>query len=117
MEDLVRNVMALKQCNIRLDTYFTDFYIILDHLINTTKDVELLIKNAIIVNCLGDSETVTSMINKLNRGIIRRGMCKVVIYNYVLCWLYFMTKKCCNCFNFVPCILWDFIVLGLGLSW
>ncbi|KAM3762762.1 hypothetical protein ACB098_01G370400 [Castanea mollissima] len=74
MEDLVRNVMALQQCNIRLDTYFTDFYIILDHLVDTTKDVELLIKNGIIVNCLGDSETVTSMINKLNRGIIRRGM-------------------------------------------
>ncbi|KAL0013008.1 hypothetical protein SO802_000077 [Lithocarpus litseifolius] len=74
MEDLVRNIMALEQCNIRLDTYFTDFYIILDHLIDTTKDVELLIKKGIIVNCLGDSETVTSMINKLNRGIIRRGM-------------------------------------------
>ena len=29
----------------------------------------------------------------------------------------FHDKKCCNCFNFVPCILWDFIVLGLVLSW
>ena len=26
-------------------------------------------------------------------------------------------KTCCNCSNFVPCILWDFIVLGLVLSW
>lgn len=74
MEGLVRNVMALEQCNIRLDTYFTDFCIILDHLIDTTKDVELLIKQGIIVNCLGDNEIVTSMINKFNRGIIRRGM-------------------------------------------
>ena len=35
--------------------------------------------------------------------------------------LYFMLtlfhyKKCCICFNSVPCILWDFIVLGLVLS-
>ena len=26
-------------------------------------------------------------------------------------------KKYCNCINFVPYILWDFIVLGLVLSW
>ena len=29
----------------------------------------------------------------------------------------FHNKKCCNCINFVPCVLWDFIVLGLVLSW
>ena len=29
----------------------------------------------------------------------------------------FQNKKCCNWFNFVPCILWDFIVLGLVLNW
>ena len=43
-------------------------------------------------------------------GIAKWGDCKFVIYNYVLCWLLFYEKKCCNCFNFVPCILWDFIV-------
>ena len=26
-------------------------------------------------------------------------------------------KKCRNCINFVPYILWDFIVLGLVLNW
>ena len=26
-------------------------------------------------------------------------------------------KRCCNCFNFVSCILWDLIVLDLVLSW
>ena len=29
----------------------------------------------------------------------------------------FHDKKCCNCINFVRYILWDFIVLGLVLSW
>ena len=29
---------------------------------------------------------------------------------------FFHDKKCYNCFNFVPCILWDYIVLGLILS-
>ena len=27
----------------------------------------------------------------------------------------FHDKKCCNCFNFFHCILWDFTVLGLVL--
>ena len=27
----------------------------------------------------------------------------------------FHDKKCCNCINLFPCILWDFIVLGLVL--
>ena len=26
-------------------------------------------------------------------GIAKRGDCKIVIYNYVLCWLYSMTKS------------------------
>ena len=29
----------------------------------------------------------------------------------------FYDKKCYNCINFVFFILWDFIILGLVLSW
>ena len=29
----------------------------------------------------------------------------------------FHDKKCCNCIKLFPCILWDFIVLSLVLSW
>ena len=29
----------------------------------------------------------------------------------------FHNKKCCNCINLFPCILWDFILLALVLSW
>ena len=29
----------------------------------------------------------------------------------------FHDKKCCKCIKLFPCILWDFIVLGLTLSW
>ena len=49
--------------------------------------------------------------------IAKWGDRKVVIYNYVFILALFHDKKCCICFNFVPCILWDFIVLGLVLSW
>ena len=44
----------------------------LDHLINTSKDVDLLSDEGIIDNRLGDSNAVTTMINNLNKGIFRR---------------------------------------------
>ena len=64
-----RNIMSLEQCEIQNDRYITDFYLILDRLINTTKDVDLLCDKEIIVNSLGDNNVVTSMISNLNRGI------------------------------------------------
>ena len=73
-EACVRNIMALEQCDFAMHRHITDFYLILDHLINIDKDVDLLCDKGIIVNCLGDNNVITSMINKLNRGIFRRDM-------------------------------------------
>jgi hypothetical protein len=70
----VQNIMALEQCDYKRETYITDFYLILDHLINTTTDVDLLIEEGVVVNCLGDNNAVISMINNLNRGIFARNM-------------------------------------------
>ena len=69
-EVLVRNIMALEHCDCERDPYILDFYLILDHLIDTTKDVDLLNQKGILINDLGDSNAVISMINNLNRGII-----------------------------------------------
>ena len=68
-EARVRNIMALEQCYDTKDRYITGFYIILDYLIDTTKDVDLLVEKGIIVNSLGDSNAVAFMINNLNKGI------------------------------------------------
>ncbi|GMY04918.1 UPF0481 protein At3g47200-like [Fagus crenata] len=73
-ESLVRNIMALEQCDYGRPNSITDFYLILDRLINTAKDVDLLSDKGIVVNSLGNSEAVTSMINNLNRGILRGDM-------------------------------------------
>uniref|UniRef100_A0A2N9G5C5 Uncharacterized protein n=1 Tax=Fagus sylvatica TaxID=28930 RepID=A0A2N9G5C5_FAGSY len=73
-EALVRNIMALEQCDHTSDQYITDFFSIMDRLINTTKDVDLLNDKGILVNGLGDRNAVTSMINNLSRGILRRDM-------------------------------------------
>ena len=29
----------------------------------------------------------------------------------------FHDKKCCNCINFIPCILWEFICNGFSTKW
>ena len=73
-EARIRNIMALEQCDYRRPKFITDFYLILDCLINTTKDVDLLSEKGIVVNWLGDSEAVTTLINRLNRGIFRGDM-------------------------------------------
>ena len=73
-EACVRNIMALEQCDFAMERHITDFYLILDRLINIDKDVDLLCDKGIIVNCLGDNNVITSMINKLNRGIFRGDM-------------------------------------------
>ena len=49
--------------------------------------------------------------------IAKGGDCKVVIYNYALCWLYSMTKSVVIALILFIVFLWNFIVLGLVLSW
>ncbi|KAK4566669.1 hypothetical protein RGQ29_002794 [Quercus rubra] len=69
-EVLIRNIMALEQtCYIEY-AYFTDYFLLMDSLIDTTKDVDLLCDKKNLVNCLGDNDAAKSMINDLNKGII-----------------------------------------------
>ena len=96
--------MALEQCDYRRDACITDFYLILDHLINTTKDVDLLSDEGIIVNRLGDSNTVTSMINNLSKGIFKRSM------NSDYCELY----EALNAFYEVEWHRWNAIIKNQG---
>ncbi|XP_062176229.1 UPF0481 protein At3g47200-like [Alnus glutinosa] len=68
-ESLFRNLMALEQCYYPFDSYFTDYILVLDFLIDTTKDVDLLVRNRILVNGLGNSNAVTTFVNNLCREI------------------------------------------------
>ena len=92
-EALIQNIMALEQCDYRRQAYITDFYLMSDHLINTSEDVDLLSDEGIIDNRLGDSNAMTAMINNLNKGIFRRDMnsdyydlCKVLNVFYEKPW-------------------------------
>ena len=69
-ETVSRNLMAFEQCHFFEEAYISDYYFILDFLINTTRDVDLFCDEGIMVNYLGDSSAVTSMVNNLNSEIV-----------------------------------------------
>ncbi|XP_017984430.1 PREDICTED: UPF0481 protein At3g47200-like [Theobroma cacao] len=66
-----RNLMAFEQYYYPKKTYFCSYIKLLDSLIDTKEDVDLLIKEQIIVNKLGSSAAVATMINKLAVGVVQ----------------------------------------------
>ncbi|XP_037494239.1 UPF0481 protein At3g47200-like isoform X1 [Jatropha curcas] len=74
-ERLIRNLMAFEQCHYPNDPYICDYILILDFLVDTEKDVELLIQNGIITNLLGECKSVAKMVNKLCLEITTSGSC------------------------------------------
>jgi hypothetical protein len=81
-ESLFRNLMAMEQCHYPFDGYFTDYIRVLDFLIDTPKDVDLLVRKGILVNNLGDSNAVTTLVNNLCRQIF---ILEVNPYYFHLC--------------------------------
>jgi hypothetical protein len=67
-ERFFRNIMTLEQFDYRSDHYVSDYVRILDFLIDTSKDVDLLVRKRTLDNTLGDSNAVTTVINNLNKG-------------------------------------------------
>ncbi|KAM7490160.1 hypothetical protein LguiA_033081 [Lonicera macranthoides] len=64
-ETLIRNLMALELCHYPSDSYIIDYIAFMDYLINTPKDVDLLVQNGILANWLGDSKAAARLFNKL----------------------------------------------------
>ncbi|KAM7490187.1 hypothetical protein LguiA_033108 [Lonicera macranthoides] len=69
-ESLIRNLMALELCHYPADSYMIDYFFFMDFLLNTPKDVDLLIQNGIIKNWLGDSKQAAGLFNNLNKNIV-----------------------------------------------
>ena len=68
-EVVTRNIMALEQTHYIKDAYFTDYLFLMDSLINTREDLDLLCDKKILVNNQGDNNAAMSMIDNLNKGI------------------------------------------------
>ncbi|CAJ1973735.1 unnamed protein product [Sphenostylis stenocarpa] len=68
-ELLFRNMVALEQCHYPEESYITDYVKILDVLVNTSKDVDVLIRKRVLVNWLGDSDIVAKLFNGLMQNV------------------------------------------------
>ncbi|XP_050282417.1 UPF0481 protein At3g47200-like [Quercus robur] len=74
-EGIFRNLMALELCHYPFNTYICNYIVLLDFLINTRDDVELLVEKGIIVNKLGSNKAVATMVNKLGLAIEQNTSC------------------------------------------
>ncbi|KAF3947910.1 hypothetical protein CMV_026026 [Castanea mollissima] len=73
-EALIRNVMAFEQYCFGEKIYIRDYCLLLDCLVNTTRDIDLLCDKGIIRNYLGDNKAATSLVNKLNIHVSLSGI-------------------------------------------
>ncbi|KAM4126181.1 hypothetical protein ACB094_01G368700 [Castanea mollissima] len=73
-EAVIRNVMAFEQYCFGEKIYIRDYYLLLDCLVNTTRDIDLLCDKGIIRNYLGDNKAATSLVNKLNIHVSLSGI-------------------------------------------
>ncbi|KAF3946184.1 hypothetical protein CMV_027520 [Castanea mollissima] len=74
-EDLFRNLMALEQCHYPFEAYICNYIVLLDFLINTREDAELLVEKKIIAHSLGSYKAVAQMVNKLGQEIVEKNSC------------------------------------------
>ncbi|XP_047176453.1 UPF0481 protein At3g47200-like isoform X2 [Vigna umbellata] len=70
-ELVFRNMVALEQCHYPYKSYITDYIVVLDVLVNTSHDVDLLVRKGILVNFLGDSDSAAKMINGLGKNVLQ----------------------------------------------
>ncbi|KAI7994693.1 UPF0481 protein [Camellia lanceoleosa] len=67
-ERLLRNIIAYEQCHCDVK-FFADYTAFMNYLINTSKDVELLVRAKIIDNWLGDNNDVSNLFNGLGKEV------------------------------------------------
>ncbi|XP_059434009.1 UPF0481 protein At3g47200-like [Corylus avellana] len=67
---IFRNLMALEQCHYPSEAYICSYVWLLDRLINTEHDVDLLVKKKVISNNLGNNAAVATLINELSNQIV-----------------------------------------------
>ncbi|VVB06389.1 unnamed protein product [Arabis nemorensis] len=72
-EITIRNIMALEQCHYPFNAHVCNYIIFLDFLIDTEKDVALLVEKSIIMNGVGHNGAVAKMMNKLCLGVLDDG--------------------------------------------
>ncbi|CAN0914889.1 UPF0481 protein At3g47200 [Linum grandiflorum] len=82
-DSLFRNFIAFEQCFGESSQYVTSYVLLMDRLIDTAEDVEVLERGRIIGNDLGGREEVAAMFNNICKQIVLRdfyfdGVCEYV---------------------------------------
>jgi hypothetical protein len=67
----MRNILAFEECHIsdQDSSYISQYFSILNFLINTEKDVSILVDKKIIVNWMCDTNAVATMVNNLCKNL------------------------------------------------
>ncbi|KAL6289822.1 hypothetical protein ACE6H2_007332 [Prunus campanulata] len=81
VECVIRNVMALEQLMYAETAYVCSYFLMLDQLVDTVKDVKVLIESEVIVNLLGSSNAVVKLINSLCEQVMVSRSCYEDICN------------------------------------
>ncbi|KAL5175423.1 UPF0481 protein [Glycine soja] len=68
-ELIFRNMVALEQCHYPDHSFVTDYVAVLDFLVNTSRDVDVLVQKGVLVNWLGDSDSVADIFNGLWKNV------------------------------------------------
>ncbi|KAI4332479.1 hypothetical protein L6164_017384 [Bauhinia variegata] len=68
-EILYLNMVALEQCHYPYSSYITDYIGVMDFLINTKNDVDILVQKKIVINRLGDNDAVAKLFNSLLKNV------------------------------------------------
>uniref|UniRef100_A0A803MJS0 Uncharacterized protein n=2 Tax=Chenopodium quinoa TaxID=63459 RepID=A0A803MJS0_CHEQI len=75
MEGFIRNIIFYEQSHHypNDNSYFADYVLFLDELIDTREDVQILVQHGIMENCVGSNDDVATIVNRLTKYIsIRR---------------------------------------------
>lgn len=74
-ECVLRNLIALEQCHYAKEPYICNYVSLIDSLIHTKDDVELLVEKEVIVHELGSDKEVATLVNGLCKHVVTDSTC------------------------------------------
>ncbi|XP_047181461.1 UPF0481 protein At3g47200-like [Vigna umbellata] len=74
-ECVLRNLIAFEQCHYPDKPYICNYVNLIDSLIHTQLDVELLVEREVIVHELGSDKEVATLVNSLSKHVVTNSTC------------------------------------------
>ncbi|CAJ1948139.1 unnamed protein product [Sphenostylis stenocarpa] len=74
-ECVLRNLVAFEQCHYPEEPYICNYVSLIDSLIHTKDDAELLVEKEIIVHELGSDQELANLVNDLSKHVVTNSTC------------------------------------------